>query len=179
MGAPNHCGGRRRAQQCCKYFLQQNPCFLRFEHSGAKLVSCPGRHLTSLRTSTQYCTFLWGIKSANLNKEEAKSSPSYLKQRSLYMRNFHKHAKSSKDGENVPLTMRYHGNSKLFFREDFRTNNFLDACLQIGVSWSMCEWITMTSKVALSTSDTELISTKFRLFHISFTSLLLPVWQSK
>jgi len=37
----------------------------------------------------------------------------------------------------------------------------------------------MTSKVALSTSDTELISTKFRLFHISFTSLLLPVWQSK
>jgi len=28
---------------------------LKFEHGGAKLVSCPGRHLTSLRPCTVVC----------------------------------------------------------------------------------------------------------------------------
>jgi len=54
MGAPNHCGGRRKVltMSQMKYFLQQNICFpkdLMFEHRGAKLVSFPRRHPNSLR----------------------------------------------------------------------------------------------------------------------------------
>jgi len=52
--ATNHYGGTEKSQQSHKYFLffsilhllSKN---LRFEHGGAKLASCPGRHLTSLR----------------------------------------------------------------------------------------------------------------------------------
>jgi len=43
-------GSRKR--QYCKYCLQYVnvlPKDLKFEHRGAKLVSCPGRHLTSVR----------------------------------------------------------------------------------------------------------------------------------
>jgi len=52
MGAPNHCGGRRNVSTMSQvlsstaYLLPKD---LRFEHGGAKLVSCSGRHLTSLR----------------------------------------------------------------------------------------------------------------------------------
>jgi len=59
MGAPNHCGGCRmtaesaeKSQQCLKYLLQYSTFAsenLSFEHGGAKLASCPGRYLTSLR----------------------------------------------------------------------------------------------------------------------------------
>ena len=51
--ATNHYWGTEKSQQSHKYFLfnivhllSKN---LRFEHGGAKLASCPGRHLTSLR----------------------------------------------------------------------------------------------------------------------------------
>jgi len=50
--APNDCGGTKKSQQRHKHFLQ-NSTFaserLRFEHGGAKLASCPGSHLSSLR----------------------------------------------------------------------------------------------------------------------------------
>jgi len=40
--------GAEKSQQCHKYFLQYTvhllPKSLRFEHAGAKLASCPGRH---------------------------------------------------------------------------------------------------------------------------------------
>jgi len=51
-GAPNHCGYAEKSQHCHNYFLQCStfaPKSLRFEHGGAKLASCPGHHLTSLR----------------------------------------------------------------------------------------------------------------------------------
>jgi len=44
--------GVEKSQQCRKYFLHYSTFTserLRFEHGGAKLVSCPGRHLTSIR----------------------------------------------------------------------------------------------------------------------------------
>ena len=43
--------GRRKVQQCHTKFSTVHLLLkdLRFEHRGAKLVSCPGRHLTSLR----------------------------------------------------------------------------------------------------------------------------------
>jgi len=44
-------GGAEKSQQCHKYFLQRRTFAckdLRLEHGGAKLASCPGRHLTSL-----------------------------------------------------------------------------------------------------------------------------------
>jgi len=60
-GARNDCGGRKKSQQCHKYLLKYStllPKDLRFEHRGAKLASCPGRHLTSLRPCvTTYCKF--------------------------------------------------------------------------------------------------------------------------
>jgi len=34
-----------KSQQCRKYFLQ----YSKFEHGGAKLASCPGRHRTQVR----------------------------------------------------------------------------------------------------------------------------------
>ena len=41
--------GAEKSQQCQKYFNRVHllPKDLRFEHWGAKLASCPGRHLTS------------------------------------------------------------------------------------------------------------------------------------
>jgi len=44
-------GGGKKSQQCHKYFLQYSllPKIPRCEYGGAKLASCPGRHLTSLR----------------------------------------------------------------------------------------------------------------------------------
>jgi len=44
-------GDAEKSQHFHKYFntVQLLPKDLRFEHGGAKLVSCPGRHLTSLR----------------------------------------------------------------------------------------------------------------------------------
>jgi len=62
MGTPNHCGcrmvagGAKKSQQCHKYFLQystfasERP---QFRTRGAKLASCPGRHLTWLRPWSQ------------------------------------------------------------------------------------------------------------------------------
>jgi len=50
-GAESLCG-RRKSQQCHKYFLQYRTFAserLRFEHGRVKLASCPGRHLSSLR----------------------------------------------------------------------------------------------------------------------------------
>jgi len=52
--ATNHYWGTEKSQQSHKYFLFVNIVHLlsknlRFEHGGAKLASCPGRHLTSLR----------------------------------------------------------------------------------------------------------------------------------
>jgi len=44
--------GAEKSQQCHKYFFMTVhllPKDLRFEHGGAKLASCAGRHLTSLR----------------------------------------------------------------------------------------------------------------------------------
>ena len=44
-------GDAEMSHQCRKYFLQYSTFAsenLRFEHGGAKLASCPGRHLTSL-----------------------------------------------------------------------------------------------------------------------------------
>jgi len=60
MEAPNHCGGRRMGAGVGKdpknvksstFFntVHLLPKDLSFEHGGAKLASCPGRHLTSLR----------------------------------------------------------------------------------------------------------------------------------
>jgi len=52
-GAPNDCGGRRKVPTISQAFffntVQFLPKDLEFEHGGAKLASCPGRHLTSLR----------------------------------------------------------------------------------------------------------------------------------
>jgi len=44
-------GGAEKSQQCHKYFnaIHLLPKDLMFEHGSAKLPSCPGRHLTSLR----------------------------------------------------------------------------------------------------------------------------------
>jgi len=60
MGAPNYCGRRRMTARSPKspnivtstFFntVHLLPKDLRFEHGGAKLASCPGRHLTSLRS---------------------------------------------------------------------------------------------------------------------------------
>jgi len=53
MGAPNHCSGRRKSLNnvASTFFnaVYLLPKDLRFEHGGAKLASCPGRCLTSLR----------------------------------------------------------------------------------------------------------------------------------
>jgi len=49
--APNHCGGSRKVPTMSQvlsstaYLLPKD---IRFEHGGAKLAYCPGRHLTSL-----------------------------------------------------------------------------------------------------------------------------------
>jgi len=58
--APNRYGSAEKSQQCRKYFLQQHICFpkgLKFKHGGAKLVSCPGRHLTPLHPCL-HCSYL-------------------------------------------------------------------------------------------------------------------------
>jgi len=50
--APNHCGGRRKVPtmlQVLSSTAHLLPEDLRVEHGGAKLTSCTGRHLTSLR----------------------------------------------------------------------------------------------------------------------------------
>jgi len=50
-GAPNQYEGRRKFQQyhmCFLHAIHLLPKDLRFEHGGAKVASCPGRHLTSL-----------------------------------------------------------------------------------------------------------------------------------
>ena len=47
--------GAKKSQQCDKHFFKTVhllPKDLRFEHGGAKLVSCPGRHLTTARSCT-------------------------------------------------------------------------------------------------------------------------------
>jgi len=52
LWAPNLCGGRRKVptmSQVLSSTAHLLPKDARFEHGGAKLVSCPGRHLTSLR----------------------------------------------------------------------------------------------------------------------------------
>ena len=52
MEAPSDCGGAKKSQHCHNYFLKhstfasERPQLLTW---GAKLASCPGRHLTSLR----------------------------------------------------------------------------------------------------------------------------------
>jgi len=54
--APGHYGGAEKSQQFQTQFLQYSNFLakdLRFEHGGAKLASCPGRHLTSLRPCAQ------------------------------------------------------------------------------------------------------------------------------
>ena len=73
--APNHCGDAEMFQQClivistlfqqCHIVISTlfNTLHLlrkysRFEYGGAKLASCPGRHLTSLRTCTVMNTSL-------------------------------------------------------------------------------------------------------------------------
>jgi len=46
-------GGAEKSQQCHKYILQYSifdPKDLRFEHGSVKLASCPGHHLTLLRS---------------------------------------------------------------------------------------------------------------------------------
>ena len=51
MGAPNHCGGDENPNNVTNTFLNTVnllPKEFMFEHGGAKLASCPGRHLTSL-----------------------------------------------------------------------------------------------------------------------------------
>jgi len=52
-GATNDCGGRRKVATMSQVLSSiQYICFQkdhRIEHGGAKLASCPGRHLTSLR----------------------------------------------------------------------------------------------------------------------------------
>jgi len=50
----------KKYQQCHKHFFKTVhllPKDLRFEHGGAKLVSCPKRHLTSLRPCTSRLSF--------------------------------------------------------------------------------------------------------------------------
>jgi len=50
--APNHYRGAEKSQQCQKYFLQYSKfASIRSQipNVGAKLASCPGPHLTSLR----------------------------------------------------------------------------------------------------------------------------------
>ena len=51
---PNHCGGTKSHNVISTVFntVHLLPKGLRFEHGGAKLVSCPGRHRTSLRPCT-------------------------------------------------------------------------------------------------------------------------------
>jgi len=51
QGTPNDCEGAEKSQQChmYAYFLQYSAFGCKFEHGGAKLASCPGHHLTSLR----------------------------------------------------------------------------------------------------------------------------------
>ena len=53
MGAPNHCGAAPKSPKniASTFFNAVNllPKELRFKYGGAKLASCPGRHLTSLR----------------------------------------------------------------------------------------------------------------------------------
>jgi len=51
-GAPNHSGAPKSSSNVTSTFfngVNLLPKELRFEHEGAKLVSCPGRHLISLR----------------------------------------------------------------------------------------------------------------------------------
>jgi len=53
-------GGAEKSQRCHKCFLQHSTFAskdLSFEHGGAKLASCPGRHPTLLRRWTQYFHF--------------------------------------------------------------------------------------------------------------------------
>jgi len=53
--APNHCGGPTSHNNVISTFFNAAhllPKGLRFEHGGAKLLSCPRRHLTSLRPCT-------------------------------------------------------------------------------------------------------------------------------
>jgi len=53
--APNHCGGPKSHNNFISTSFNAVhllPKDLRFEHGGAKLASCPGRHLTSLRSCT-------------------------------------------------------------------------------------------------------------------------------
>ena len=52
--ATNHYWGTEKSQRSHKYFLSLNIVHLlsknlKFEHGGAKLASCPGRHLASIR----------------------------------------------------------------------------------------------------------------------------------
>jgi len=53
--APNHCGGPKSHNNVISTsfsIVHLLPTDLRFEHRGVKLVSCPRRHLTSLRLCT-------------------------------------------------------------------------------------------------------------------------------
>jgi len=61
QGVPNGCRGAEKSLQCNKYLLQYNAFAsykdLKFEYGGAKLVSYPGHHLTSLRP----CLYVYKI----------------------------------------------------------------------------------------------------------------------
>ena len=51
-GGPNHCGERRSPNNVTSTFFNTvhlHPKYLSFKHGDAKLASCLGRHLTSLR----------------------------------------------------------------------------------------------------------------------------------
>jgi len=50
VGTPNGCGDAEKSQQCHMYSLQCSTYTsenLSFDYGGAKLDTCPGRHLTS------------------------------------------------------------------------------------------------------------------------------------
>jgi len=76
VGAPNHCGGRRMAAGAPKgpnnvtstsfnavHLLLKD---LSLEHGSAKLTSCPGRHLTSLRPWWERQTYVLPRAPSNL-----------------------------------------------------------------------------------------------------------------
>ena len=56
MGVPNDCGGAKSPKNVTGAFFNTVHLFqkdFRFDHGGARLASCPGRHLTSLRPSSE------------------------------------------------------------------------------------------------------------------------------
>jgi len=79
--APNHYGGAENLNRITSAFFNTVyllPKDLRFEHGGAKLASCPGRHLTSLRLcctgTAAYLKLVFGFASF-LNRASIISFP--------------------------------------------------------------------------------------------------------